>query len=595
VDPYRSGVAPARLGGGQRLRDAWCGSSLYQWRLSGRSPDRLALAPRDPWPGDIARGHALLDPALSFAGDRPPPGRQIEMDRGGHDTDGHIDGGPHGFGWLRDLHAAGSDAARARARDLVLSWIDRFGRWDALAWRSDIVGRRLAAWIMQYEFFAVGADDRFNALLLDSLCRQARHLHRFVRRAPDGAPRIAACRGLVIAGLALPGGEGWLRTGLALLISELARQVLADGGHRQRAPDTQLMVLRDLVDIRVTLAAAHQEIPAALNSAIERMAPMLRFFRHGDGGLALFNGAGEGDPFAIDLVLSEADAPERPAAEAPMSGFQRLVAGDTVLIADFGVPSPPGFDMRAHAGALSFEMSDGPDRLIVNCGAAARDEPDWVDRMRASAAHATLVIDDTNSAEVLPGGGLGRRARNATCTRSEADGAVWLDMHHDGYAERFGLVHHRRLYLAPDGGDLRGEDRLTGLMEGRPFAVRFHLHPTVEVIGAPAGSGEPGGGSGREGGGETGGETSGRIGGEDGEESGGWIELRTQSGAPWRMQVTGATLTIESSIYLGGGKAVGTRQIVLSGTTASGGGRQGGAPHDEIEAAVVKWALRSME
>ncbi|MHA1569131.1 MAG: heparinase II/III family protein [Alphaproteobacteria bacterium] len=581
VDPYRSGVALARRGGGQRLRDSWYGSSLYQWRLSGRSPARLLLAPRDPWPGDISRGHALLDPALSFAGDRPPPGRRTEPDRGGHDTDGHIDGGPHGFGWLRDLHAAGSDAARARARELVLSWIDRFGRWDALAWRPDIVGRRLAAWIMQYEFFAVGADDQFSARLLDSLCRQARHLHQVARRAPDGAPRIAASRGLVIAGLALPGGRGWLRTGRALLIDELARQVLADGGHCQRAPDIQLMVLRDLVDMRVSIAAAHQEIPAALNSAIERMAPMLRFFRHGDGGLALFNGAGEGDPFAVDLVLSEAEAPGRPPAEAPESGFQRLAAGDTVLIADFGVPPPPGFDMRAHAGALSFEMSDGADRLIVNCGAASQDEPGWADRTRATAAHATLVVDDTNSAEVLPGGGLGRRARNATCTRSEADGAVWLDMHHDGYAERFGLIHHRRLYLAPGGGDLRGEDRLTGLMEGRPFAVRFHLHPTVEVLDHPAADGEPGGDGEARANGESDTETGG--------ETGGWLELRAQSGAPWRMQATGATLTVESSVYLGGGTAAGTRQIVLSGTTATGGGGR-----DDIEAAVVKWALRRL-
>ncbi len=579
VDPYRSGVAPARRGGGQKLRDAWCGSSLYQWRIAGRAPGRLAFAPRDPWPGDMASGHALLDPALSFAGIRPPPGRRGGADFGGHDTGGNFDGGPHGFGWLRDLQAAGSDVARARARDLVLSWIDNFGRWDSLAWRPDVVGRRLAAWIMQHEFFSVGADDRFSARLLDSVCRQARHLDKAARRAPDGAPRIAAARGLVIAGLALSGGENWLRTGLALLAAELSRQLLADGGHRQRAPDIQLLVLRDLVDTRASLAAAEHEIPATLNSAIERMAPMLRFFRHGDGGLASFNGSGEGDPFAVDLVLSEAEAPERPPAEAPESGFQRLAGGDTVLIADFGVPPPPGYDMRAHAGTLSFEMSAGADRLIVNCGAASRDEPDWADRTRATAAHATLVVDDTNSAEVLPGGGLGRRARNATCTRSEANGAIWLDMHHDGYAGRFGLIHHRRLYLAPGGGDLRGEDSLTGLMEGRPFAVRFHLHPAVEVLEHPAAGGDPVGGG--EGNGDGG--------------AGGWIELRPPGGPAWRMKATGGGLSVEPSVYLGGGAAVGSRQIVLSGITATGGGPLGGGQPGDIEAARVKWALRRLD
>ncbi len=44
--------------------------------------------------------------------------------------------------------------------------------------------------------------------------------------------------------------------------------------------------------------------PAELVAAIDRMAPMLRFFRHGDGGLALFNGTWEGDRRMIDLVLA---------------------------------------------------------------------------------------------------------------------------------------------------------------------------------------------------------------------------------------------------------------------------------------------------
>ena len=115
-------------------------------------------------------------------------------------------------------------------------------------------------------------------------------------------------------------------------------------------------------------------------------------------------------------------------------------------------------------------------------------------------------------------------------------------------------------------------------MEGRPFAVRFHLHPAVEVREHPAADGDSGGESGGDG-----------DGGDGEAGTGGWIELRPPGGAPWRMQATGGKLTVEPSVYLGGGAVAATRQIVLSGATAAGGGHQ-----DDVEAATVKWALRRL-
>ena len=56
------------------------------------------------------------------------------------------------------------------------------------------------------------------------------------------------------------------------------------------------------------------------------MMPMLRFFRHGDGNFALFNGMG---PTAADLmatILAYDDARGEPVTNAPHSGYQRIVS-----------------------------------------------------------------------------------------------------------------------------------------------------------------------------------------------------------------------------------------------------------------------------
>ena len=149
------------------------------------------------------------------------------------------------------------------------------------------------------------------------------------------------------------------------------------------------------------------------------------------------------------------------------------------MIVDCGAPPPPKLDRFAHAGTLSFELSIGRDRMIVNCGAAPAAGLEWRDATRATAAHSTLVIADTSSSEIRPEG-LGRRPENVEVQRQEANGAHWLEASHDGWRKPFGAVHRRRLYLAESGEDIRGEDAVEAATP-QPYAIRFHLHPNVDA------------------------------------------------------------------------------------------------------------------
>ena len=86
-------------------------------------------------------------------------------------------------------------------------------------------------------------------------------------------------------------------------------------------------LLLDLLPLRQVFTHRNVQPPAALNNAIDRIMPMLRFFRHGDGNFALFNGMG---PTPVDLlatVLAYDDARGAPVSNAPHSGYQRLDAG----------------------------------------------------------------------------------------------------------------------------------------------------------------------------------------------------------------------------------------------------------------------------
>ena len=499
--------------------------------MRGRqAPDAPALALRDPWPGDPSRGARLVKGELEFLGAaRPMPPGAFAQSGGTEAIRSHA----AGFAWLRDLRALGTDAARARARALVSDFMET-DHPDPVAARPEVAGARIAAWLGQYDFFAASAEDDFRQALMGRLVADARNLSASLPTEARDGRALTALKGLLAAAVAMPEHAPFLARGLKFLAQELGRQVFADGCHVERSPAAHLAALQDLAEIRALLQAGRAEAPAALAPAlaavIEKMAGALRALRHGDGGLALFNGAKEDLPSLIELVLSQAGRGGRAMATLLPSGFYRLAAGKSLLIADAGAPPPPGLDRFAHAGTLAFEFSVAKERLIVNCGAAPAAGPEWRDALRATAAHSTLAIADVSSSEVRAAG-LGRRPAHVGAERHEAHGAHWLEANHDGWGKLFGAVHRRRLYLSESGEDLRGEE-LIEAEQPQPFTIRFHLHPNVTA--SPQQDNEA-------------------------------VLLRLPGGGGWRLRAEGAAIGVEESVYFGGPAPRRAEQVVLTG------------------------------
>src|SRR6185312_3633371 len=71
--------------------------------------------------------------------------------------------------------------------------------------------------------------------------------------------------------------------------------------------------------------------------------------------------------------------------------------------------------------------------------------------------------------------------------RGPREGGVVLRASHDGYADEFGVIHHRAILLSADGLRVDGEDLFTpaqgnAIPTGHDqFAMRFHLHPAVKA------------------------------------------------------------------------------------------------------------------
>jgi uncharacterized heparinase superfamily protein len=447
------------------------------------------------------------------------------------------------FDWLADA-AAACDTERTTAR-MVRDWTDAFiaahGRFDPVSWSPELIAKRVLNWL-NFADLLFGEQAAGRVGRLETLTRHARRLDLNLSKLEGGPPRLVGGLALAALGSVLPGHDRMLESGLSVVNEELLIQILPDGGHIDRRPETLIDLLVLLRQLKGLLSAINRPAPSTMQRAMDRMGPMVRYLSLPDGALTAFHGGGRGRKDRIRFALGDAEPPPRLFRIAPQSGFQRVETPEGCLIMDsMGPPDT----LEGHASPLAFEFGTRSGPLIVSCGWHRALRESLRMPMRATAAHSALIVEDTNAMALWTEDPRGARTRRptagATARRTEEEAGVWLDASHDGYRNAHGLVHRRRLFVAHEGNDVRGEDTLfvpydgKDMMESHPFDVRFHLHPNIAIDRA-----------------------------EDGRSA----VLTFESGECWRFRTDLAPIMIESSIFIDDQPAPQmTQQLVLSGQT----------------------------
>jgi len=524
--------------------------------LRGRGREREAVSyaplkmwPTDPWPTTSEYGQWLLSGLVQY-----PAGFDAGVDAF---WSSDVCGERHIFAWLSDLKAMGGDQARQSARILVASWVEQYGNAKKRTKKyngkyggsseSLVAARRILHLLQSYDFHGASATDSYQSLVSLIVHQDSAFLYKKLSGAfanvSGRKDYLYQSVALLCANICLPehkAYDAYREAGEQVFLESLKAQILPDGGHIRRSPQDLVEVLRVCLDLRRLYQVVSLPFPEAAQFAIDRMVQALKVFCYTDKRLGVFHGGREYHENVLDLIFHQTGQNRRIVKSLPQSGYERLSQGRTVLLMDVGNVSPAPFDRQAHIAPLAFEMSHGKDRIVVNCGTHDQS-PEWRDALRRTAAHSTLTLDDRDAMSVTQDGGVRGRPSDVVSERHDEKGAVLLEAMHNGYSSIFegsGDVRHvRRVYVSDKGQDVRGEDSVfREKLNGEDFggAIRFHLHPKVRVSLVRNGSA---------------------------------ALLRLFSGVGWRFQCSGATLSLEDSVYMGSGSNAGvpmkTQQLVL--------------------------------
>jgi len=524
--------------------------SLLSRLKHNRQPLKLVAVPRDHVQGDRQRGDALLAGRFVLGNEALP---LADLDLASVGTEGPLAEQLQGFSWLRDLAAAASRENGARLAEAVVGrWLLAHGTKVDAAWAPHLWGERILFWTAYAPYILSSGDGGYRSALLNTLARGARHLDANADKAPLGLRRVTAWCGVVAAGLLVQGGVPRVARGEAGLARALAGAQFDDGGLISRSPFEQALLVDRMGLLRACYLAAKQTIPDGIEAAAQASLAALHGVTMGDGALSSWQGCNPGEASRLTALIEGCGLRARPLRQARGWGYQRMSALGTILVLDAAPPPPQKMAAQGSASTLAFELSDGPQRLVVNCGGPGplpTDLPDeLVEGLRTTAAHSTLVLSDTNSTNILADGSLGKGVEDVTIDRSEDNDASRLEASHDGYAKAFGMVHKRSVMLGNDGKELRGADQLIAkgrkkIRESAAYAVRFHLAPGVEATATADGMG---------------------------------AILRSKGAPPWNFRCRGGMLTSEESLWIDGrGKPHRTTQLVIVGEVSALGGEIG--------------------
>jgi hypothetical protein len=376
------------------------------------------------------------------------------------------------------------DAASGLA--LIRNWIDHHPpRAPAVGWEPYPLSLRIVNWIK----FLVGRS-AIPGEVLASLSLQALNLKRQLEYHLDGNHLWANGKALWFAGIFL-NEPPLANLGRHIVLQEIHRQLLPDGGHFELSPMYHAIITEDLLDL-INLcrsaAAADEPTLSVLQQAAAKALSWLAAISDSQGNFPLLNDAAYGVAATSSELREYGDRlGVRPSAAAVpelqlgpwsgqnLSGYRIFSHGPFRVLWDTAPLGPDHLPGHAHCDMLSVLLDFEGANILTDTGVSQYDAGDQRRYERSTAAHNTVVLDGLEQAEMWQAFRVGRRGYPQECALLGRS----LRCRHTGFAIwRRGLGHERMLTFLDNG--LAVTDYVTG-PGSHQFRAYCHFAPQVKI------------------------------------------------------------------------------------------------------------------
>ena len=386
------------------------------------------------------------------------------------------------FYWLFSIDLKSSKKA---TQSIISTWIDKNKEYNYKNWEIDLLSKRVISWISNSKLTYEDSSEEYKLKLNSMIKKQINHLINEINRSDSFDDKIIGCTAIILSGLGYK-DKNYLEYGLKLL-SRFTKYSLDNYGFpKSRSLRQLIFYLKHLILIRELLKETMSLIPEFLDESIFYLGKSYSLMCENNKHTYLFNGNHETNNKDFDNYLKE-QGYKFVNRSNDIGGYILLKNKKNSICVDLGSSPDRKFTNNYQFGALSFEFTYMDKKIICNSGYFQNLNHQLNDISRSSAAHSTLVIDNTSLSN-FKRDSFGNRyiEKNIKIFDKKIiyEKNFWLiEGSHDGYLSKYGLIHKRSLRFNQTNYNLIGNDTIISKkgFEEYNFEVRFHLLPIAKV------------------------------------------------------------------------------------------------------------------
>jgi len=387
------------------------------------------------------------------------------------------------FFWFFSLDLKSS---KETTKLVIKNWIKGNNRYNKQSWEFDITSKRIIAWLSNHKLTYDDSDREYCSIFDHMIQKQTNHLLNEIKSSQNLENKMIGCSAIILTGLAYKNEKNYLENGLGILKNIIKFSIDNQGFTKSRSIKQLIFYLKYFIIIREWFKESQNIIPEYIDETIFYLGSSYSFIWKNIGLDILFNGNYHSKNNDFDQYLKRLGYTFKNEVNE-LGGYAILKSKKIVLAMDIGSSPNKNFSLDYQFGALSFEIFSNQKKLITNAGYFPNKQNKLNKLSKSTALHSTLIIEDFSSCISKKGDknfvidkGLKVSKKNIVCEKN-----YWkISGSHDGYLQKFGIIHERDIEFYPEQNKFIGYDKILRKSTKKEikFDIRFHLDPSSKVM-----------------------------------------------------------------------------------------------------------------
>jgi len=387
------------------------------------------------------------------------------------------------FFWFFSLDLKSS---KKSTQSVISNWINSNKKYNKYSWEFDITAKRIIAWLSNHQLTYEDSEKEYRSTFDHMIQKQANHLLNEIKNSNELENKMIGCAAIILTGLAYKNEKSYLENGLNLLKNIIKSSIDNQGFPKSRNIKQLVFYLKYFIIIREWFKESQNIIPEYIDETIFYLGSSYSFIWQNINHDIFFNGNYLSENKEFDQYLKRFGYTFKNEVKE-LAGYTILRGKKIILTMDIGSSPNKSFSMDYQAGALSFEIISNQNKLITNSGYFS-DKTNKLNKLsKSTALHSTLIIEDFSScnytkkkSDFIIDKGLKISKKNIIFENN-----YWkISASHDGYSQKFGVIHEREIEFYPEQMKFVGFDKILRKDPNKKikFDIRFHLNPSSKVM-----------------------------------------------------------------------------------------------------------------